>query len=199
MALTFEAEGHKYFLDGVRIPSVTQVLEGVGLSDFSMVPENILKEARDRGTRVHQICELWDNANLSLIGMDQEDEDYLKQWKKFKLKNDIKSFEANEERIYSPTHLYGGTPDRLFLKGNQFTIFDIKTGVRLKSHGYQMAAYARIVREKRKFPHSKKIKRVGVYLKPNGFETLEYRDRSDWNVFLSALNIYKIKKENHNV
>jgi hypothetical protein len=64
--LAFDHEAHRYTLDGVELPSVTQVLERCGLIDFSRVPSAILRGAKDRGTAVHTACHYFNENDLDL-------------------------------------------------------------------------------------------------------------------------------------
>ena len=49
---------HEYRDDkGKWVPSLTQVLKLQGLSDYSNVPEQVLKEASERGSAIHELVE----------------------------------------------------------------------------------------------------------------------------------------------
>ena len=190
MALTFEAEGHIYKWDGTRVYSVTQILEDVGLSDYSMVPSNILTDAQKRGTRVHLICELWDKGELDLDSLDGEDQDYLDQWIWFKKSKDIKTFDLIESPLYSERHKYAGTLDRL--RGT--TIYDIKTGPPAPGHPFQLAAYSFLLSEAYGLST---YKRIAVHLTRSTFKPKPYRvikAKFDLNIFLSAKNVHHSKK-----
>ena len=50
--LTFDAEKHEYRLDGVRLPSVTQIIADAGLYGNTSY---FTDYSRDRGSFVHQI------------------------------------------------------------------------------------------------------------------------------------------------
>ena len=73
----FEPLMHAYYLEGQRIPSVTQVLQWAGLIDFSGIPQEILRAARDRGTAVHQACHYYNEADLDV---QQFQEEYPEYW-----------------------------------------------------------------------------------------------------------------------
>ena len=162
----FTEETHEYHLNGVRIPGVTEILENVGLSDFSMVPKETLERAQRRGTRVHKICELWDKGKLNLDALTLEDMGYLEAWREFLISRSINPelWLFNETPLYSKSLGYGGTPDR-YLVGR---LYDIKTGVKEKAHGPQTAAYCQIIRENYKLRRNSAIQRTIVYLKSDG-------------------------------
>jgi len=58
MHIEFTEEGHTYLVDGAPYPSVTQILKAEGLSDYQFANAG----HRDRGAKVHQICELIDQG-----------------------------------------------------------------------------------------------------------------------------------------
>lgn len=58
----FDEQTHTYRLDGVVIPSVTQVL--ASMSDFSWVNPAVLARKADIGRKVHKVCEWWDKDEL---------------------------------------------------------------------------------------------------------------------------------------
>ena len=70
--LVFEPGAHKYTLDGVALPSVTTVLKGVGLIDYSMIPQDVLLKASRRGTAVHQALEYFDREELDEMSVAPE-------------------------------------------------------------------------------------------------------------------------------
>lgn len=191
MALTFEPDGHIYKWAGVRVYSVTQILEDVGLSDYSMVPANILVDAQKRGTRVHLICELYDRGELDLSSCDLEDTQYLDQWVKFKKKQGIETFDLIEAPFYSPQHKYAGTLDRLHGK----TIYDIKTGPPAPAHPFQLAAYSFLLNERDEI--TQRFNRIAVHLTPTTCKPEPYKAtkaKFDLNIFLSAKNVHHSKK-----
>jgi len=189
----FKEETHEYFLSGVRIPGVTEILENVGISDFSMVPKETLERAQRRGTRVHKICELWDRDKLNLDSLTLEDMGYLEAWRAFSKKYGVEIpelWEFNEAKLYSKKFGFAGTLDR-YIKG---ILVDIKTGVKEKSHPVQLAAYRQLLIERYSLRSNVNILIINVYLKPDGtFFDQCWNSRNDWNVFLSAKNVFTFK------
>lgn len=62
--LAFDELTHTYTLEGVRLPSVTQILQRAGLIDFSKIPGPILLAARDRGAAVHRAIHYLNEGDL---------------------------------------------------------------------------------------------------------------------------------------
>jgi hypothetical protein len=198
MGLTFDAASHKYFVGGREVPSVTTILNAAGLTDFSMVSEEVLEMARVRGTHVHLICELYDANNLDEDSLDDGGKEYLKAWKRFKKDYGITDFLLSECAMHSKKYGYAGRSDRFAKlkknRGQQVTVIDIKTGTPSKATGPQMAAYAQMYRELYKLPQGLHIDRIEVLLEPNKYKVIEHKDARDWSIFLSCLNIYNYKK-----
>ncbi len=62
--LAFEPVGHIYRLNGEIIPSVTTVLKGVRLIDYSFIPQDVLQAAAKRGQLVHQALQYYAQGTL---------------------------------------------------------------------------------------------------------------------------------------
>ena len=58
--LQFRAEDHSYHVNGVRLPSVTEILKDVGLIDTTF----FAPEHAERGTRVHEATVFWDETGM---------------------------------------------------------------------------------------------------------------------------------------
>ncbi len=181
--LTFNEAAHEYRFGGAVVPSVTQILRP--LSNFSMVPKDVLERASQFGRAVHKACELYDLGSLDEGALDAALVPYLAGWKKFSSEHAVK-WTVIEQPLYSDLHRYAGTPDRFGTVDGKAAVVDIKSSVALyPSVGPQLAAYKNIV------PGSPPIcRRLGVRLKPDGtYEAKEYPDRDDWSLFLSLLTM----------
>lgn len=137
--LTFDAEKHEYRFGGVVIPSVTQIMTGIGLYDLSHVPERVLRESADRGTIVHCCIEWYEKGILDESSIDPELRGYFESYLRMK---DAKLLpehpSAIEEQLFSAKYGYAGTLDQMY---EDDWINDLKTGVRDPGHGIQLSAY----------------------------------------------------------
>lgn len=133
----FREEDHSYWVEGVRLPSVTTVLREMGFIDTQYFTE----EGRMRGTLVHQLTELSDLGTLDEESVDPRFEGYLYAWREFSKKEGFIWTEI-EKRNYHPTLRFAGTPDRVGIcrRGIETTI-DIKTGPPAEWHSYQLGGY----------------------------------------------------------
>lgn len=194
---TFDAQEHRYTLDGVVIPSVTQVLEP--LYDFAGIPAGVLERKAQLGTDVHLACELLDRDDL-----DEETEEgraalapiagYIEAYKKFLARTRPKVVE-NETRLYHPLHLYAGTIDRRYAIDGELWDVDLKTtSVISPIVGPQTAAYSAMLQAHgRPAPR----RRAALQLQPSGeFRLVEFKDPGDFAVFLSMLTVHRFKERN---
>jgi hypothetical protein len=192
-ALEFDQKTHTYRYGSVVIPNVTTVLENVGLSDFSMVPLDRLAQAQTFGTEVHNVCELVDLGKPVPDSISEMASLYLCHYLEF-----VRDFQAEmievEQKVFCKKYKYAGTLDRVaVLKklSDQPVIFDIKTGVKSMSHKIQTAAYEYAYKTDKR----QKMDRYTLYIGESGYKLSEpYRGRLDFDVFVSALNVYQYKK-----
>ena len=76
----FDEATHTYTLDGVVIPSVTEICSPITCGKYP--PVGVVQQAAARGTRVHELCALYDMDALpdeieaGLVG-------YVKAWAAF--------------------------------------------------------------------------------------------------------------------
>lgn len=180
MSFTFDEAKHEYRLNGVVIPSVTQVLQL--LHSFAGVPLDVLKAAQERGTAVHLICQYWDEGDLDEDTIDPKLRGYFDAWLKF-LDDKRPRWTLIEHKGHHPLG-FAGTCDRFGLIDEQDWTIDIKTS--LQSHpvwGIQTAAYNHIYGK----PNAR---RGTVRLRPDGtykFDT--WTDPMDWPTFVSLITL----------
>ena len=126
----FEESTHTYTLDGVVIPSVTEICAPITSGKYP--PVGVVQQAAARGTRVHELCALYDMDALpdeieaGLVG-------YVKAWAAF-----CRDYKPVWTHIELP--LYGeidtglpfaGTLDRIGEIDGEMPVVDIKTAASL--------------------------------------------------------------------
>ena len=126
--ITFDAENHQYYIDGVEVPSVTTVCRFLSYDQKSDKPW-LARVAADRGTRVHEACAAID---YGLYPEETEDiSGYLKAYRRF-LKDYRPDWEGIEYTVGSAEIGMAGTIDRFgTLYDGRRCILDIKTGTQL--------------------------------------------------------------------
>ena len=191
--LFFDQKTHTYYFNGNKVPGVTSVLEGAGISDFSMVSREVLAQAQALGTEVHNLTELSDKKET--IGKEPSDMamSMLLHYDQFLFDLDVEIVEI-EKKVFCEKYMYAGTLDRvaIFKKvSDQPVLFDIKTGQPSMSHQIQTAAYEYAYKKDKR----QKMDRYTLYLSSDGYKLSEpYKSRQDFDVFLAALTVYNYKK-----
>lgn len=185
--LTFDAEQHRYRLDGVPLPGVTTAMQSVGLIDYSCVDRDILEYAQTRGTFIHEATAFYDQNDLDEEKLSPALVPYLEAWKRFRLESNFKVREI-EKWNYHPTYLYAGTADRVGEINGKPAIVDIKPPVAKPWWRIQTAAYALIW-----FPSVVPF-RMAVSLHPDAtYRVDRHVDPKDKHIFLSALAVHNWK------
>lgn len=186
--LTFDAEAHAYHVGGVRWPSVTQVLDP--LQELDGIPRAVLEAAARFGTNVHAACHLLNVGALDMAALDPALAPYVVAWEKFLTDTGAKVI-ASEMRVAHARLRYAGTLDTICLIKGYRELVDIKSTAAIpRTAGPQTAAYAEAINEPR-------IRRRVVQLRKDGtYRSQPLTDRTDWNLFLSALNIHQWRHRN---
>lgn len=187
--LTFDEPTHEYRLDGLVIPSVTQVLSV--FDSYAGVPANILAEASERGTAVHKATELHDIGTLDYGELSDSLIPYLMAWQKF-LEDKKPELITIEGRTYHPTMGYAGTFDREMILDKYLSVVDIKSCFKMMpSTAPQTWAYMNAINAHRKAKSDHVKRRYGLQLKKDGtYDLVPYRDDvNDGNDFMAALRL----------
>ena len=190
--LTFDEESHTYRFKGGKVPGVTSVLEDVGISDFSMVSQEVLAQAQALGTEVHKLIED-SNKSENVNECSDEAMSRLLQYDQFVHDFGLEVIES-EVKLFSDKYMYAGTCDlicKLKKIGDGPVLIDFKTGSPTISHKVQTAAYEYAYKKDKR----SKMDRYTLYLSRDGYKLSEpYKSRQDFDVFLSALTIYNYKR-----
>lgn len=108
--LIFDKATHTYYLDGVEIPSVTQVIPK---PDFSFVNPDVLETARIEGNKMHGKIETYFEYQDTFDDPDLIDLDRLLKYNK----ELIGDFVCSEKMFsYDGKYPFAGTPDTVFTK-----------------------------------------------------------------------------------
>jgi len=190
----YDGQTHSYYLKGLRIPGVTQVMAGI--NDFLGVGEDIMAAAQERGTLVHTATALYDKDALTLEEMQADTvlEPYVWAWVKFRSEAQFVP-EGIEVQVYSTRHRYAGTIDRIGKLRGMPVVLDIKTSAALNPvTALQLAAYQVAYNERN--PKAKVWERWAIQLGADGkYKLHQYKDNAgDWSAFLSALTLYSWRR-----
>lgn len=148
--LTFRAEGHSYWHDGARLPSVTEIIgQVITPGAFDRIPPGTLEIARARGKAVHSATFLHDVGNLDETTVEPEYLAHLEAWKQYRRDTGFTP-EYLEHRVMgvrAGRPSYAGTIDRIGMIGKAYVLLDIKTGAAKATDALQLAAYSFAVQD----------------------------------------------------
>jgi hypothetical protein len=197
--LTLEEAGHTYRLDGVAVPSVTQVLEAAGLGvDYSAVAPSVLRHARERGLHIDRCCDLYDENDLDWRSVHPEAQPYVEAWARFRQAEGYQP-QASQPRLYHPDYGYAGTPDTVGMVGREWAVLDRKATTKLSvTYGCQLGGYAvpglyvaEEAGEIAPVPWPTPARAV-VWLKPDAsYQVVPYQSADDVAAFLGALALWR--------
>ncbi len=134
--IEFIESSHTYLLDGVIIPSVSNILSTVLFPNkYSAVNPAVLERAAQFGTNVHKAIE----TGFDLFLTEQEQEVY-DRYLELVIKHNIKP--SINERIVN-TNDYAGTLDMIGHVGFDLSLLDIKTTYQLDKEylSWQLSFY----------------------------------------------------------
>jgi hypothetical protein len=144
--LTFQEKDHRYFWDGIEVPSVSQVMKTLGISkDWGATPQYY----RDRGIAVAKAIELFLKGTLDESSLDPVIVPYLEQFKSWLQGNPkLGGLVLSEEKYYSKKLAYAGRIDLVINK----SIWDVKCSKKFDKESlwqYQLqgCAYRQLMEE----------------------------------------------------
>lgn len=127
--LLFYDDSHTYEVDGVKYPSVSEILRFISHEEYSDVNQYILDNAAQRGTIVHKATESIDK--FGSVEIDDEYVGYLQAYISF-LKDHTVKWQEIERAMYHPDKQYAGTIDRVGEVDGELSLVDIKTNSAIK-------------------------------------------------------------------
>jgi len=186
--LDFDPVLHRYSVDGVVWPSVTQVLVATGIYNFEDIPRDQREYVMARGSAVHEATRMLDEDDLDDSTVSDTLRPYLDAYKKFKAESGFVPLHI-ESRVHNATYRYAGTLDRIgtFYGPGSPALLDIKCGPWQPGYAIQLAAYAKACDIKTSGRITLHLSAYGTYYLHHVATNLE----QDFGTFLSALNVYQ--------
>lgn len=176
--LIFFERDHSYEVDGLKLPSVSEIIRFLSREIYANATQYQLDHAADRGTRVHCMCE-----NIDRYGSceaDSEVEPYVMAYIQF-LKDKKPDWKLIEYSMCDLDLGFAGTLDRYGIIDDKLTIVDIKSNSSIKPAlvTAQLNGYAKLA-EANKFPveaiaslHLKKDGKYSYVERPLGNGTFD--------------------------
>jgi hypothetical protein len=198
--LDFEPQTHTYRVDGIVVPSVTQLLDDAGLTpDYKFISRDVLAHARARGLHVDACCDLLDEGDLDWSSVHPEAVPYVEGWARFCADYSYEPA-AGQVPLYHPQYGYAGTADSIGTLNGSWVVVERKATMRMApTYGLQTAGYAQPglwVAPPGGGPLSPAAwpapARLGVQLKRDGtYAVVPYEDAEDLAAFLGVVALYR--------
>ncbi len=148
MAVTeYIEETHKYYVDGEEKPSVTEICEPISFKRMASIPQQILENARNRGSACHALFE--DYLLVGEVDLDEIKSDYVPYVEQFIMW----ARTYRPKVLYTEKHLFGsefcGTCDLICRIDGKTLLVDYKTtsAADKKSLSVQLEGYYRLCKE----------------------------------------------------
>ena len=124
---TYDPETHTYRIDGVAVPSVTQIVDVITASERNAINPAVLAQAARRGTLVHEYTESIDyGIPLDEIEVEPALAGYVQAWLRFK-RDWLFTPLHIEKPLYGEVGGYAGRIDRIGTIAGHLGIVDVKT------------------------------------------------------------------------
>ena len=187
--VAFDAQAHRYTVDGKPVPGVSRILEAAGLKDMRHADP----AAMQRGTYVHEAVSLDYEGDLDEATLHPSLAGYVEGFRRWKIEMGVEVI-ANEHRVFQPHLLYCGTADWIVRMQGRTWVIDLKSGAPAPWHCAQLAAYALAYQIEAGGPTPA---RAGLYLAEEGqYRFHPYKERSDFDLWKAAVVIgrWRIEK-----
>jgi hypothetical protein len=194
--LDFDPARHHYFLNGRRIPGVTEVLTYGGLLDYDFLSREHRAACLARGQAVHRLTQLNDEDRLVESNVPPELAGYLESWRRFRLDYQFRPT-LIERRVYNRQFNFAGCLDRTGqIRGGAQVLLDLKTNTAPDAVPIQLSAYGSTL------AHPRAWHRWCVQLCGNGrykvtaFKLCDFQ--RDFDAFLAMLAAYRRRRNDGN-
>lgn len=141
----FDSDTHTYTLDGKELSGITSLLDRQLFKDkYSGIPDEILQKAAERGTLIHQQCEM---ADEGFPVTSEESINYMLLKQKYNLRHE------ESEYLVSDNENYASCIDKVYrYDENTFFLGDIKTIYKLNKEyvQWQLSIYAHLFEKQNK-------------------------------------------------
>lgn len=202
--IEFDADGHRYTVDGRQVPSVTQILEKAGLTaNYTGISPAVLAYARDRGVHVDACCDLFDQGDLDVDSIHPDAVPYVQAWGRFCKEQQFVPF-VHQGVIYHPELEYAGTFDVDGFIADVPVLVERKCTAKISpTFALQTAAYTLPGVWLHNHPGEKPyrydaiVRRLVVQLKPDGtYRLAEHTNPLDFEAFKAAIIVARWRNGN---
>lgn len=189
MDIKFNEERHEYSVDGVIIPSVSEIIKPLTVDTVEKAKPWLRDIAALRGSRIHQITMLMDYGED--VEVDADISGYIKAYRRF-LDDYNPKWEGIETIVYHDGLGYAGTIDRYGTVNGHTCVVDIKTGAYNKhTMSAQLGAYVSALRKMKGYSASQAF---DLMLSKDGTYEIKYINHLSAALFEHCLEIYDTMK-----
>jgi hypothetical protein len=142
----FDEENHKYYVNGVETPSITEIASPISFERLEALQKSMLERARQRGTRCHELAEEY--LLLGELDTEEIEADYFPYIQQFVLW--VKTYRPKV--IFTEKRLFGkdfcGTLDLICEIDGKVINVDYKftSAIDKKSLSVQLEGYDRLAK-----------------------------------------------------
>jgi hypothetical protein len=140
MIVEYIEESHTYVVEGKIVLSVTQILSTIFPNKYKDVPEHILKNKSQYGTKIHEAIEKFEQEGI-IEKLDYIQEASFNQYLRLKKEHQIEVID--QEQIIHYKDIYAGRYDISGYVNGEYSLIDIKTTAELDLEylSYQLSLY----------------------------------------------------------
>ena len=147
-AIEFKEDTHTYSVDGIVLPSVTQIISEIMPNKYANVNKRVLNEKAKFGTLGHKVIEDLDvadieNAKIHVRTIENKSlEICIREYLRLVRKHNIKPI-AHEMKVHY-AYIYAGTLDMIANVNNELSLIDVKFTSALDKEylAWQLGMYA---------------------------------------------------------
>ena len=135
----FIGDTHQYIVDGIVVPSITQILKVKFNKKYDGIPKETLQRASEKGTRMHEVIEEWCRYQKESSLKELRNFKFLKRQYNFTvMRNEVPVILWHDDEIIG-----AGRLDMVISMNGQVGLADLKrTSVLDKDYlGYQLNLY----------------------------------------------------------
>ena len=162
----FDKVTHTYTVGGKKLPSVTQIMRPLSEQHYADIPHEIMENARQRGTRVHEAIEIYD-----MFGAETDDKEIRPYLVGYRMAQELHKFHPKFSEQIMACEEYCGTVEIIAKMKDDLIIIDLKATSKINFEllEVQLAGYMRLARE-----NNHAIERTYVLqVKPYAFRFVE--------------------------
>jgi len=188
--ITFLEEGHQYRIDGVSVPSVTQVVDQL----HNFTGSHDATAAMERGTLIHKACELFILKVLDWSTVDELIYPEVRTFAEWWEQSGIKPLFV-EGLVGSKRYQFAGRLDLFGIWKTGLALIDFKTGNEYPAYRFQTAGLEIALGECLVGVQPFKVERYCLYLEGDKARPVRHEDPRDRSRFLAALTCSHTRRE----